>query len=474
MPALDATRSLIYYCLMSIRLESTIGRRGECSHMLLRWVAAGGVATAVACGDAGPGSTNPGPPPTPQLQLVLSLSDSLVTAGATVGTTLVQQGGAAIPSTMRIIWSVANPSVAVIDTLGRVTAVGEGSTQISVSAGGGTTSRRLDVRGIRSVVLADGGSCVLRSDGRIFCWGGFGVSNAIGANAAKPFEIASPVPFTSFAVGTTHACAISEANDLYCWGTSTFGALGTGVEVAGLTAPTKVAGTGKYRMVALALMGSCALDTRGTPYCWGSTVYGLGTGTSVGNLTVPTVVPTTTSFDRIAASFYTFCGSEASGSTSCWGGSVQPLGGVAIRNAVSSAGNWFCSPTPNGDAACWTWGVNIFDTIQPASIVKTGAEVATVTPSFDGRSFCGLTVDGIGKCWGVNDQGQLGIGTSIQPNEPTYVAGDLRFRAIAMQRSFACGVTMSGRLYCWGDNHLGDFGDGTRTSSNVPVPITIP
>jgi alpha-tubulin suppressor-like RCC1 family protein len=403
----------------------------------------------------------------------LTLQDSAVTAGGTTVGAVVQSDGSSLPADARITWIASTPAVAAVDSLGRIIAVGEGTTTITARVGTVSSSRQLEVRGVRAIALGDGGNWALRTDGKIFCWGGPGVADGIGMGKLKPFEIAAPVAFGSLAVGRTHACAISVANDAYCWGTSSFGELGVGAGAIGLTVPTKVVGDRKYKAVAVGQFLSCALEVTGAPYCWGSSVDGLSTA----RIVVPTAVPSAGQYDRIAATFYNVCASTDGGQTACWGDVVRPLSGASVTGAVSGAGQWFCSPTPSGDAACWTWGPVVVNTLQPAAIVMSGLGLKYVAPSFDGRSFCGLRADDSAVCWGANEGGQLGtgvVGASDEPESPKDVAGQLHFRTIALQRKFACGVTTVGRLYCWGNNRLGEFGDGTRTSSASPVAISIP
>ena len=51
---------------------------------------------------------------------------------------------------------------------------------------------------------------------------------------------------------------------------------------------------------------------------------------------------------------------------------------------------------------------------------------------------CGLRADGVARCWGANDEGQLDI------------PGDMRFRQLTAGRYFSCGLLLDGALACWG------------------------
>lgn len=71
---------------------------------------------------------------------------------------------------------------------------------------------------------------------------------------------------------------------------------------------------------------------------------------------------------------------------------------------------------------------------------------------------CALSDDRKAYCWGANDAGQLGIGsTGGMIHKPTLVTGNLAFLEIHAGDQRSCGLTVSGELYCWG------------TDSNVPV-----
>jgi alpha-tubulin suppressor-like RCC1 family protein len=91
---------------------------------------------------------------------------------------------------------------------------------------------------------------------------------------------------------------------------------------------------------------------------------------------------------------------------------------------------------------------------------------------------CGVTTDSLAYCWGLNDNGELGIGNKTGPEicefdhpcskRPLAVVGGLRFRSISAGTDLTCGITGSDRLYCWGGGYLGNGAVSTATS---PIPI---
>lgn len=84
---------------------------------------------------------------------------------------------------------------------------------------------------------------------------------------------------------------------------------------------------------------------------------------------------------------------------------------------------------------------------------------------------CALTPRGAAYCWGNNDAGKLGDGTTTDRSRPTAVAGDLTFADITIGYYHACGLTAAGKAYCWGKNEFGQVGDGSTTDRSVPSPV---
>lgn len=87
---------------------------------------------------------------------------------------------------------------------------------------------------------------------------------------------------------------------------------------------------------------------------------------------------------------------------------------------------------------------------------------------------CAVTKDNLIACWGINDQGQLGDGSTQQSLIPvlTDTTGVLAGQVITSLSDGAarhmCAVTAEGGAACWGHNGDGQLGDGTTTDSPVP------
>ncbi len=137
---------------------------------------------------------------------------------------------------------------------------------------------------------------------------------------------------------------------------------------------------------------------------------------------------------------------------------------------ISTGSREACGVAMDDRAYCW--GISFtqggtFVTPHPVPTVLRFQEVRV------GFNFsCGLTTDSRIYCWGTNERGQLGDGsTSASSNTPVQVAGARRYRLLRVGRNHACAITMAGLAFCWGDNEFGQLGDGTTTNRRSPRKI---
>jgi alpha-tubulin suppressor-like RCC1 family protein len=146
-----------------------------------------------------------------------------------------------------------------------------------------------------------------------------------------------------------------------------------------------------------------------------------------------------------------------------------------------------CGRLANGAAYCW--GDNDFGQLGDGTTVLRQVAVAVkgnlsfVELSAGAFHTCGRVASGAVFCWGGNVDGQLGDGSTTNRMIPSAVVGDLSFVEIDAGGAYpstafgshTCGRLLTGATYCWGHNAFGQLGDGTtigkRTPTFVPLPV---
>jgi alpha-tubulin suppressor-like RCC1 family protein len=270
--------------------------------------------------------------------------------------------------------------------------------------------------------------------GGVKCWG-YNQWGQLGdgttADKATPtdvFGLASGV--VAVATGYGHTCALMKAGDVRCWGNNQWGQLGDGTTDNKLT-PTSVMDLDPD-VVAISTGGdhTCALTKTGGVKCWGGNTFGqLGNGTFIAGY----------------------------GPNGVWGLGSGVVGIAALENET-------CALTTAGAVKCW----GILD--KPTPSVAPG--LASGVAGIGAHGPCLLTTGGGAKCWGNNTFGQLGNGTIMKESGPVDVSGlGSGVAGIAAGGNHNCARMTTGGVKCWGGNQHGELGDGTTDNQATPVDV---
>jgi alpha-tubulin suppressor-like RCC1 family protein len=150
---------------------------------------------------------------------------------------------------------------------------------------------------------------------------------------------------------------------------------------------------------------------------------------------------------------------------------------------------------PNGVSVTWNWGDGSPDsvgttvqkvwnkfgnqtvTLSATASGKTTAVTQTVAVSSEpvsagGSHTCALQASGTVLCWGGNDAGQLGDGTTVTRTVTAAVTGLTDAVAVSAGNSHTCALKAGGSVVCWGSNNTGELGDGTFIDKTTPVAVT--
>ena len=85
---------------------------------------------------------------------------------------------------------------------------------------------------------------------------------------------------------------------------------------------------------------------------------------------------------------------------------------------------------------------------------------------------CGILTSQQSFCWGRNNYGQLGIGSSEEHYRPTEIAEDLPLETIEGGFQHSCSITSLGTIKCWGRNNYGQLGTGNGADQLLPTDIS--
>ncbi len=333
-----------------------------------------------------------------------------------------------------------------------------------------------------------------------YCWGN-NTSGQLGSSDqlshAVPTAVAQgSVEYIQIDAGGSFTCALSAAQDAYCWGQNQFGQLGIGAaQTPPAIAPEAVLGGKKFTSISVGGVHVCGLVADGQAWCWGRPGDGqLGNGQSGDTpQSVPDSVHGGIRFRQVSAGTNHTCGVTSSGEAYCWGqnlngelgdGTTQAkdvptlvTGGI-LFDAIDVGDDHTCAFDLDGNAYCWgdgqygQLGTGARSSAEEPQLVIGGLFFSSI--SAGAKYTCGISGDAI-YCWGRNDRGELGDGTLLSRTEPTLVVGGLSFEEVTAGEGapFAatCGFSTDDIVYCWGDGQDGQLGTGETSSSNEPVRV---
>jgi alpha-tubulin suppressor-like RCC1 family protein len=321
------------------------------------------------------------------------------------------------------------------------------------SSSAGATARPSPVIGGFRFLEARAGndfSCGLTTENRAYCWGSNDQGQLGTGSPAQyslgPVAVAGGRRFTAVNATGWHACALNADHVAFCWGDNRFGQLGDGT-TTNRRAPVRVAGGLHFLQIRAGVVHTCGLSTDHRAYCWGqNSAAQLGDGTVETRLK-PVLVLGGHTFGQLSAGTNNTCGVTLDSHGYCWGTNLE--GEI-------------------GD------GSTVRKRLRPSAIAG-GLLFRGVDPG--GGHTCGVTLDRKTYCWGLEFSGQLGDGVPGGWNvrrSPVLVVGGLTFSAVNTGTYHNCGVTTSSRAYCWGQNESGQLGNGTTADQSVPTAVVGP
>lgn len=298
---------------------------------------------------------------------------------------------------------------------------------------------------------------------------------AVGAPGCKKRSKGPPFQAQDLAVGAAHGCALMKEGTVRCWGAGAAGQLGDGTK-EGHPRPVAVTGfAGAKALYAGAQMTCAVLSEGGRVRCAGALdAKGAVDPSGLADVT------------QIAIGRAQACAVLAAGAVRCWGeafpagpfrGAPEAVPGLDGVGEIAVGGRHACAlRKEDGTVRCW--GKNEFGqlgdgtTVDRAEPTRIEALPVVVQIAAGDEHTCATLFDRTVRCWGKNASGQLGDGTREPRATPVAVQNLEVVRAVALGDDHSCARLYDGTLRCWGQNDAGQLNDGTREPRSAPIMIS--
>ena len=153
------------------------------------------------------------------------------------------------------------------------------------------------------------------------------------------------------------------------------------------------------------------------------------------------------------------------------------VAGLSNVVSISGGGSFTCAVLTDGSARCWgnNYEGELGDgTATPSAMPVPVSGIGSVVEISGGWAHaCARLSDGTLRCWGEGTNGELGNGALLNATTPVSVSGIST--AVALAGGWyhhSCALLADTSVRCWGTNEWGQFGNGTTVSSSVPAAMS--
>ena len=142
-----------------------------------------------------------------------------------------------------------------------------------------------------------------------------------------------------------------------------------------------------------------------------------------------------------------------------------------------STGQSFTIATKN-DGTLWSWGFNFYGQLglNNATSYSSPKQIGALTSwsvisAGDGNFSVAIKTDGTLWTWGLNTNGQLGLGNTTSYSSPKQVGALTTWSSISAGQRFSIATKIDGTLWSWGYNFSGQLGLGNTTYYSSPKQV---
>lgn len=212
---------------------------------------------------------------------------------------------------------------------------------------------------------------------------------------------------------------------------------------------------------------TCALHAGGTVVCWGSNEFGqLGEGGARIAWT-PQKIAAIDDAAQIAAAGGVTCARRKTGAVRCWG-SVREGKLISSKDDIAGIeGAQDLAVGPDQLTVLLADGSIAQKNLRDTTPVRRVPGITTATQVTAGyRHACALLASGEVRCWGRNDMGELGNGSTRSSAAPVRVADLDDVKRIGTSQRGNCAWRRGGGTACWGN-----LGTGKPITEPFGLPL---
>ena len=255
-------------------------------------------------------------------------------------------------------------------------------------------------RGTNWVQVSQGYSFsgAIKTDGTLWLWGsnynGELGDNTVALKSSPVQTIARGNNWKQVSCGTGTCFAIKTDGTLWCWGSGTYGNLGTNDTLVYSSPVQTVAYGTSWKQVSCNLYQSAAVKTDGTLWIWGYNYYGnLGDNTQVDKSSPIQTVAGGTNWKQVSCGNYHTAAVKTDGTLWSWGDNYYGELGENITytkysspvQTIAYGTNWkqvscgqYFTTAVKTDGTLWTWGLNTYGNLGTNDTTSYSSPVQTV------------------------------------------------------------------------------------------------